>query len=141
MIPTPYALALMIAADEAFVAGRLEEAANAFKLAVGNSGDDSVPLYHLGHIQNGLRQFVESEVALRCSVTMDATRASAFNDLAATLFVLGRDAEALNFINQACFKALLKGTRSAYHRDIFIPCGGFGLFNSTFNSVCDKGEY
>lgn len=98
---TPYAEALARAAEVAHAAGRPEEAATVLKLAIGCSGDDGLLLYHLGHLQHGLGQYPESEQALRRSVALDPTRANAFNDLAATLFVLGRDAEALGFIRQA----------------------------------------
>jgi tetratricopeptide (TPR) repeat protein len=48
-----------------------------------------------------LGEFAAAEAALRQSLAMDPRRPQAMNDLAAVLFALGRDAEALTYIRQA----------------------------------------
>ncbi len=65
------------------------------KLALGSGDNDAFFLYALGNAQFKQGLYEEAAVALRASVRIDPTRAEAFNDLAASLFALERDAEAL----------------------------------------------
>jgi len=76
-------------------AGLAEQAIPLLKLALQSGADDPHCLYALGNLQFKVGEYTEAAIALTTATRMDPTLAEAFNDLAATLFVLGRDAEAL----------------------------------------------
>jgi hypothetical protein len=76
-------------------AGRTDEAMPLLKLALQSGADDPYFLYALGNCQFKAGDYAEAAIALTTATRMDPMRAEAFNDLAAALFVLGRDAEAL----------------------------------------------
>src|SRR2546428_14136921 len=46
-----------------------------------------------------------------------------------------RDNAHVDFVNQPGSQALLSGLRAAYHRDLFVPCGGFCLLNRTVDAL------
>ncbi|HEX4366918.1 MAG TPA: tetratricopeptide repeat-containing glycosyltransferase family protein [Rhodopila sp.] len=91
----PYTIALHDALVPLLEGGRTEEAIPLLKLAIQSGADDPFFLYALGNCQFIAGDCTEAAVALTTATRIDPTRAEAFNDLAATLFVLGRDAEAL----------------------------------------------
>jgi hypothetical protein len=91
----PYTAALHDAVVPALEAGRTEEAIPLLKLAIQSGADDPFFLYALGNCQFLAGDCAEAALALSVATRMDPMRAEAFNDLAAALFVLGRDAEAL----------------------------------------------
>src|SRR5437588_2888592 len=51
-----------------------------------------------------------------------------------------RDDANVDFVNKPGSYALLSSTRATYHRDIFVTCGCFCLFNGTFDPVGDEGK-
>jgi tetratricopeptide (TPR) repeat protein len=63
--------------------------------------DDGYLLYLLGHIQYHLKHYEEAAIALGLAVQIDPSQAAAQNDLAAALFALGREGEAVPAIEQA----------------------------------------
>jgi hypothetical protein len=96
-----YATVLLQAAFEAQAAGQVETAIALTKLAIGLNGVEGYALYALGRLQYETGRYAEAETALSLSVRLDPTNAAAFNDLAACLFALDRDAEALAYIRRA----------------------------------------
>jgi hypothetical protein len=91
----PYTGVLHDALMPALEAGRTQEAIPLLKLAIQSGADDPFFLYALGNCQFQSGDVAEAALVLTIATRIDPTRAEAFNDLAATLFVLGRDAEAL----------------------------------------------
>jgi hypothetical protein len=91
----PYTAVLHDALIPALEAGRTQEAIPLLKLAIQSGADDPFFLYALGNCQFLAGDCTEAALALTTATRIDPTRAEAFNDLAAALFVLGRDAEAL----------------------------------------------
>jgi tetratricopeptide (TPR) repeat protein len=96
-----YAAALIEAALQEHKAGRFASAVALLKLILGASGRDGYVLYALGRFQYDLGLYTEAETALSLSVRIESDNAAAFNDLAATLFALRRDAEGLAYIHRA----------------------------------------
>lgn len=101
MMPNPYIAYLRMLCDQAIMGKRLDQALPLLSLIIGAGGDDGMNLYHLGHIEFERGAFEAAERAFRNSVRIDPTHSERFNDLAATLFRLSRDAEALGCIRQA----------------------------------------
>jgi hypothetical protein len=91
----PYVAALHDASVPALEAGRTDEAIPLLKLAIQSNANNPYFFYALGNCQFKAGQYPEAATALTASTRMDPTRAEAFNDLAAALFVLNREAEAL----------------------------------------------
>ena len=91
----PYTGALYDCLLAPLEAGRTEQAMPLLKLALQSGADDPYFFYALGNCQFKAGEYAEAAIALTAATRMDPTRAEAFNDLAAALFVLGRDAEAL----------------------------------------------
>jgi Tetratricopeptide repeat/Glycosyltransferase family 9 (heptosyltransferase) len=98
---TPYAQSLYEAVRVPLEAGRSDEAIALLKQAVASGADDAFFLYVLGNCQFKAGDYAEAAAALTASVRLLPTQAEAFNDLAAALFVLGRDAEALTCLRRA----------------------------------------
>jgi hypothetical protein len=98
---TPYAAALFESIRVPMEAGRTIEAIALLKTAVASGTDDAFFLYALGNCQFRIGDHAEAAVSLEASTRLEPTRAEAFNDLAAALFVLGRDAEALTCLRRA----------------------------------------
>lgn len=88
---TPYADALIATLETE----RVEQAIPLLKLAIQSGAANPYLLYALGNCQFKAGLYPEAATALTAATRMDPTRAEAFNDLAASLFVLGRDPEAL----------------------------------------------
>jgi hypothetical protein len=76
-------------------AAHIEAAIPLLKLAIQSGAEEPFFLYALGNCQFKAGQYAEAAIALTMATRMDPANAEAFNDLAAALFVLGRDAEAL----------------------------------------------
>jgi hypothetical protein len=85
----------------AMEAGRAQEAIGLAGQALAAGGNDGFFRYILGNCQFKAGDYAQAAANLAASVRLDPTRAEAFNDLAATLFVLGRDAEALTCLRRA----------------------------------------
>jgi Tetratricopeptide repeat len=98
---TEYAAELLRAALQCQAAGQFAAAITVLKFIVGVGLNDGFMLYVLGHCQHEMGHHVEAETALSQAVRLDPSNAPAFNDLAAVLFTLGRDAEALTYIRRA----------------------------------------
>ena len=98
---TPYVQFLSEQAVEAHKAHRNEECANLLNLLIGKGYYDAQALYLLGNVLYGLKRYEEARFALTQSIRIDPTSAHALNDLAATLFALRRDAEAMSYIRRA----------------------------------------
>ncbi|MGE0419358.1 MAG: tetratricopeptide repeat protein, partial [Acetobacteraceae bacterium] len=96
-----YARRMIVAGEAAIEAGQRVEGINALKFAIGTTSLDSKLLYQLGHAQFVLGCYRDAEVALRQSLAIEPRNAPALNDLAATLFAMDRDTEALSYIAQA----------------------------------------
>jgi hypothetical protein len=96
-----YAATLRAVANELIMARRYDEAVAILHLLIGSGGDDGLNLYHLGHVRYVMGDYLAAETALRASTLIEPGRASALNDLAASLFRQQRDAEALGYIRQA----------------------------------------
>jgi hypothetical protein len=92
---------MVIAAETAIQAGHRVEGLNALKFVIGTTRLDARLLYQLGHAQYVLGDYQQAEVALRQSLAIEPRNAPALNDLAVTLFAMGRDVEGLSFIAQA----------------------------------------
>jgi hypothetical protein len=97
----PYTSALYDALIGPMQEGRTEEAMPLLKLALESDGGESYLLYLLGNCQFKAGQYAEAALSLTTSTRIDPTRPEAFNDLAASLFVLGRDAEALTCLRRS----------------------------------------
>jgi hypothetical protein len=97
----PYTGALHDALLPSLEADRTEETIPLLKLAIQSGADDPYFLYALGNCQFKAGQYPESAIALTAATRLDPTRAEAFNDLAAVLFVLGRDAEAITCLRRS----------------------------------------
>ena len=82
-------------------ADRNGEAIARCKQAIESGIDDAFFLYVLGNCLFKTGDYADSAAALGNSVRLEPNRAAAFNDLAAALFVLGRDAEALACLRRA----------------------------------------
>jgi hypothetical protein len=82
-------------------AGHTDDAIALAKRAVAIGIDDGFFLYVLGNCLFKAGEYAEAAANLAASVRLDPARAEAFNDLAAALFVLGRDAEALTCLRRA----------------------------------------
>lgn len=82
-------------------AGRLDDAIAAAKQAVASGADDALFLYVLGNTQFRAGDVTAAAESLTTSTRLNPYRAEAFNDLAAALFVLGREAEALVCLRRA----------------------------------------
>lgn len=91
----PYTTALYDAVLAPLAAERTDEAMALLKLALHSGAEDPYFFYALGNCQFKAGEYANAAVALTTATRIDPTRAEAFNDLAAALFVLGRDAEAL----------------------------------------------
>jgi hypothetical protein len=91
----PYTSALYEIVLAPLEAGRTDEAMPLLKLALQSGAGDPYFFYALGNCQFKAGQYAEAAIALTVATRLDPWRAEAFNDLAAALFVLGRDAEAL----------------------------------------------
>ena len=91
----PYTSALYKILLAPLEAGQTDEAMPLLKLALQSGADDPYFFYALGNCQFKAGEYAAAAIALTTATRMDPTRAEAFNDLAAALFVLGRDAEAL----------------------------------------------
>src|SRR6266700_4177730 len=46
----------------------------------------------------------------------------------------------MDFVNQPGSEALLSGICAAYHHDMFLFCGGFGLLNRLVDAIGDEGH-
>lgn len=97
----PYTAALYDVLLPPLEAGRTDVAMPLLKLALQSGADDPYFHYALGNCQFKAGEYAEAAIALTTATRMDPTRAEAFNDLAAALFVLGRDAEALACLRRA----------------------------------------
>jgi hypothetical protein len=82
-------------------AGEYAEAETLIKHAVSADDGSGYRLYLLGHIQYFLKRYEEAAVALGQSVAINPDQASAQNDLAATLFALGRTDAAVSAIQRS----------------------------------------
>jgi hypothetical protein len=98
---TPYAASLFEPIRMAMEAGRIGEATALLKTAVASGADDGFFLYVLGNCQFKNGDYTHAARSLSASTRLEPSRAEAFNDLAAALFVLGRDAEALTCLRRA----------------------------------------
>lgn len=98
---TPYTKALFDAVWPALESGDAQAAMPLLKLALEANARDPYFHYALGNCQFRAGDIDDAAVALTTATRLDPKRAEAFNDLAATLFVLGRDAEALVCLRRA----------------------------------------
>ena len=97
----PYHALMVAEALEAALTGRHAEGEALLKLIAGANDDPAYVFYLLGHVQYRLRRYEEAVIALGVSVGIEPNQGSAQNDLAATLFALGREAEAVPAIERA----------------------------------------
>ncbi|MEA2775776.1 MAG: hypothetical protein QOF90_1182, partial [Acetobacteraceae bacterium] len=97
----PYAASLFEPIRMAMEAGRIGEATALLRTAVASGADDGFFLYVLGNCQFKSGDYADAARSLGASTRLEPSRAEAFNDLAAALFVLGRDAEALMCLRRA----------------------------------------
>lgn len=81
--------------------GRAQEAIALLHQAIASGADDGFFRYVLGNTCFTTGDFDQAAASLTASVRLQPGRAEAFNDLAAALFVLGRDAEALTCLRRA----------------------------------------
>jgi tetratricopeptide (TPR) repeat protein len=98
---TPYAASLFEPIRMAMEAGGIGEATALLRTAVASGADDGFFLYVLGNCQFKSGDYADAARSLGASTRLEPSRAEAFNDLAAALFVLGRDAEALTCLRRA----------------------------------------
>ena len=92
-------------------ADRNGEAIARCKQAIESGIDDAFFLYVLGNCLFKTGDYADSAAALGNSVRLEPNRAAAFHDLAAALFVLGRDADTLG--KQAWLDTLAHQSREA----------------------------
>lgn len=97
----PYAAFLQDAASRAYVAGDLAAAETLLKAALSAGEQIGYQLYLLGHIQQRRGRHADAAAVLVVAATLDPANAALANDLAAALFGLGREAEALGWIRRA----------------------------------------
>ncbi|HUB10803.1 MAG TPA: hypothetical protein VMB34_02515 [Acetobacteraceae bacterium] len=98
---TAFAALMAEQALELVLAERHADAEAVAKYGISAADTLAYVLYLLGHTQYRLRRYEEEAVALAASVAIDPGQASAQNDLAASLFALGREAEAVAAIQRA----------------------------------------
>ncbi|HBK05659.1 MAG TPA: hypothetical protein DDZ81_07310 [Acetobacteraceae bacterium] len=82
-------------------AGQLDDAIAAAKQAVASGVDDAFFLYVLGNTQFKSGDYAAAAENLTAATRLNPYRAEVFNDLAASLFVLGREAEGLVCLRRA----------------------------------------
>ncbi len=98
---TPYTKALFDAVWPALESGDANAAIPLLKLALAENARDPYFHYALGNCQFRAGDIEQAAVALNTATRLNPKQAEAFNDYAATLLVLGRDAEGLAYLQQA----------------------------------------
>jgi hypothetical protein len=124
-------------------AGCAKKAVTLAKQAVGKGADDAFFLYILGNCQFRAGDYAEAAASLTASIRLNYQRAEAFNDLAAALFVLGREAEALTCLRRAL--VLRPGLPEAEETDAIwlLRYGrlreGFRKYEVRFDTTANRG--